>query len=97
MLTLFERGRTDLLDCFRRPWPRAVATQFLSGMTAYRPEWTALFAEAAMAIPAELLPTTVTAPEVPENDYRGQAYLRALERFQSIASARRAIAEEIAP
>lgn len=97
MLALFDQGRTDLLDCFRRPWPRAVATQFLSGMTSYRPEWTALFEEAAMAIPSELLPMTVTAPEVAENDYRGQAYLRALERFLSTASARRAIAEEMTP
>ncbi|MDB4977422.1 MAG: hypothetical protein JWN48_5763 [Myxococcaceae bacterium] len=98
MLKLLDSGtELELLAYFPSPWPHAVATRVLLELRSYRPTVAPLLAVAAMAIPAELLPTDLPSPQVPENDYAAQNYLRALERFRSIASVRRVIAEETAP
>ena len=97
MVLLLEGERLELLDRFPRPWPRRVARGFLQKLTVYRPTWAALLAGAAMAIPVDMLPAALPLPEVPDGDYAAAHYLRALDRFQSVANTRRAIAQETAP
>jgi hypothetical protein len=79
------------------PWPEKLSKLVLDGMTELRCEWTELLPHAALVIPVELLPMQVSAPVLSnENDYTGRAYLRALERFQTIAALRQSVAREIA-
>jgi len=96
MIALLEGDGHPVLAHFARPWTPKVAQAFLRSLATYRRGWASLVRIAAHAVPVELLPSAVAAPSVPDGDYHAQDYLRALDEFQAIASARRAIAEEIA-
>jgi hypothetical protein len=94
-LALAERedGGT-LLSFFPGPWSARLSQVVLSQLRQVRPQWSDLLPAAALAIPVELLPDSVPTPEVAENDYLGRAYVRALERFQTVSALRRSIARE---
>ncbi|HET9960123.1 MAG TPA: DUF5691 domain-containing protein [Polyangiaceae bacterium] len=97
MLALIEGGASDRLQHFARPWPNSISLIFLKALTTYQPAFTPLLPRAALALPLELLPDSFPVPEVPENQYAVQAYLRALDQFQATVAIRRTIAQETAP
>jgi hypothetical protein len=95
MNALLDAGKVDLLPAFGRPWGRSVSERIVAGLERWQPEWASLVSAAALAIPVEYLPSKVDVPGFTDDDYAVRAYLRALDQFQTIAGARRAIAQEI--
>lgn len=97
MLATLHGGRLDLLPLFSRPWPHGFAKTFVAALSAYRAGWGFLLPVAALAIPVDLLPSSLPIPDVPDNDHATNAWLRSFDEFLSIANTRQIIAKEVAP